>query len=520
MTEPLAEKGLELLREKAQTDVRLGLSTEELVKLIGDYEALIVRSQTKVTAEVIEAGRKLVVIGRAGVGLDNIDVDAATRKGIVVVNSPMGNIVATAEHTIALMFALARHIPQACASVKAGGWERRKFVGVELRGKVLGIIGLGRVGSEVARRARALEMKVIGYDPFISPERAQSLGVELVSWEELFRRADFISLHVPLTPSTRNLIGERELSWVKPTVRIINTARGGLIDEEALCRALKEGRVAGVALDVFSSEPPIDSSFLKFENVIATPHIGASTAEAQEIVGIDIANQVLSILEGKLSPYTVNLPFIPADSLELLGPFVRMAPLIGKIAAQLSRGQAQSILIRYEGEIASSDLRALKAAVLSGLLEQISEEKVNLVNAELLARERGLQVTEQKSMSCENYGNLLTVELFTTEERAVVAGTIMRGEPHVVKVGEFWVDFIPSPGYWLFIDHRDRPGLIGAVGTITGEAGIDISFMQVARLAPGGKALMVLGLDDPLSEEDRRRIEAIPDIYAARAVRI
>ena len=520
MTEPLAERGLELLRERAQTDVRLGLSTEELVKLIGDYEALIVRSQTKVTAEVIEAGRKLVVIGRAGVGLDNIDVDAATRKGIVVVNSPMGNIVATAEHTIALMFALARHIPQACASVKAGGWERRKFVGVELRGKVLGIIGLGRVGSEVARRARALEMKVIGYDPFISPERAQSLGVELVSWEELFRRADFISLHVPLTPSTRNLIGERELSWVKPTVRIINTARGGLIDEEALCRALEEGRVAGVALDVFSSEPPVDSPLLKFENVIATPHIGASTAEAQEIVGVDIANQVLSILEGKPSPYAVNLPFIPADSLGLLGPFVKMAPLIGKIAAQLSRGQAQSILIRYEGEIASCDLRALKAAVLCGLLEQISEERVNLVNAELLARERGLQVAEQKSTSCENYGNLLTVELFTTEEKAVVAGTIMRGEPHVVKVGEFWVDFIPSPGYWLFIDHRDRPGLIGAVGTITGEAGIDISFMQVARLAPGGKALMVLGLDDPLSEEDRRRIEAIPDIYAARAVRI
>ncbi len=520
VADPIAQDGIDYLKAHAEVDVKVGLKPDELIAIIGQYDALVVRSETQVPARVIEAGQKLQVIGRAGVGLDNIDVEAATRHGIVVVNAPAGNIVSTAEHTIALMLALARYVPQANALLKSGVWRRTGFIGVELRGKTLGIIGLGRVGSEVAKRAKGLEMRIIAHDPFVSIDYARGLGVELVSLEELLRNSDFITLHIPLTGATRGMIGANELRLVKPTVRFINCARGGIIDEEALFKALEEGRVAGAAIDVFTEEPAEHSILLKSDKVIATPHLAASTAEAQASVAMDVAEQVLAVLEGKPARYAVNAPWLPPEIAPVLGPFLEVSALLGRLATQLAEGQMETIIVKYEGEIATYDTSALKAASLGGLLEGISDERVNLVNANIIAANRGLRIIEQKATICKNYGNLVTLQVGTTVGTTTVAGTIMRGEPHIVQVNDYWIDIVPTGGYWLFSDHRDRPGLIGAVGTITGNADINISFMQVARLKPRGQALMVLGLDEPLREEQRQQILAIPDVYTAKLVKL
>ena len=520
VTEPIASEGIDILRREAEVDVKLGLKPEQLLSLIGEYEALMVRSETKVTREVIEAGRKLQVIARAGVGVDNIDLDAATQRGIVVVNAPAANTIAAAEHTVALMLALARHIPQAHAHLKRGEWLRHNFVGVEVRNKTLGIIGLGNVGSEVARRAKGLQMKVIAHDPFISLEYAQNLGAELVSLEDLLKRSDFITLHLPPTPSARGLIGAKELSLVKPSARIINCARGVLIDEQALCQAIEEGRVAGAALDVFSQEPPVGSPLLKNERVIVTPHLGASTQEAQVNVSIDAAEQVVAVLNGRPARYAVNAPLIPLETLSILGPFVRVASMAARLAAQLTEGQASSIDIEYKGEIAEYDLTSLKAAVIGGLLEGVSEERINVVNANIIAHRRGLKVTEHKNPTCENYASLITVSVTTSAGVTTVASTVMRGEPHIVRVNSYWIDLVPKGGYFLFSDHRDRPGLIGAVGMITGNADINVSSMQLSRLKPRGQALMVLELDEPLKEEHLQQILALPDVYTAKVVKL
>ena len=520
VTEPVAQEGIDLLSQQAEVDVKLGLEPGELISIIDGYEALVVRSETKVTAEVIKAGKKLRVIARAGTGVDNIDVEAATKGGIVVVNAPTGNIISAAEHTVALMLALARHIPQAHTSLKSGEWQRHQFMGVEVRNKTLGVIGLGNVGSEVARRARGLQMRVIAYDPFISPDYARNLMVELVSLEELLKESDFITLHLPLTPATQSLIGIKELALVKPTVRIINCARGGLIDEQALLQAIEEGRVAGAAIDVFSHEPPKDNPLLRNDRVIVTPHLGASTVEAQASVARDIAEQVIAVLEEKPARYAVNAPLISPETLSVLGPFLNVAFTLGRLVAQLAEGQISSIDIGYEGEIANYDTSALKAAAIGGLLERISEERVNLVNASIIAQSRGLKVTEHKNPVCENYPSLLTIEVTTSAGVTTVAGTVMRGELHIVRVNNYWIDLVPKGEYFLFSDHRDRPGLIGAVGTITGNADINISFMQLSRLEPRGPALMVLALDEPLNEEQRQKILSLPDVYTAKIVKL
>jgi len=520
ITDPLAEDGIRFLSSYAQVDSKLGIKPEELTSIIGDYEALIVRSETKVTSEVIEAGNKLQVIGRAGVGVDNIDVEAATRKGIMVVNAPTGNTITVAEHTIALMLALARYIPQAHELLRKGVWRRTAFIGMELRGKTLGIIGLGNVGTAVARRARGLEMRVIAYDPYISPEYAQNLGVELVPLEELLSISDFISLHLPLTEATKGFLGERELRMVKPSVRIINTARGGLIDELALFKALEEGRVAGAAVDVFTVEPAQDNILFKSDKVIVTPHLAASTTEAQTSVAIDIAEQVIAVLKGQPARYAVNAPLASPEQLPLLGPYIEVARVTGRLAAQLCEGQMLGIQITYEGEVGQYDTAVLKAAVLGGLLEMVSEERVNLINANIVAQKRGLRVIEQKGGASEVYPSLITLELTTTAGATIVAGTPIRNEVHIVKVNEFWLDIMPTGGYFLFCDHRDRPGLIGSVGTITGKADINIHSMHLSRLEPRGKALMVLGLDEPITEEHRKQILNIPDIYTAKLVRL
>ena len=520
VADPIAPEGIEILKKHAEVDVKTGLKPEELISIIGEYEGLMVRSETKVTAKVIEAGRKLQVIARAGVGIDNIDVEAATQRGIVVVNAPTANTMAAAEHSIALMLALARHIPQAHDSLKSGAWKRQNFVGVEVRNKTLGIVGLGNVGSEVARRVQGFQMRVLAYDPYVSPEYARNLRVELVPLDQIIREADFITLHLPLTPQSKNMIGAKELSIMKPTVRIINCARGGLIDEQALDQALRDGKVAGAALDVFAQEPPKDSPLLKNERVIVTPHLGASTQEAQANVAIDAAQQIVSVLNGQPVRYAVNAPLISAEMMPILAPYLRVATAVGRMIAQLGEGQMSSIDIGYEGEISKYDLTAVKAAVIGGLLQEISEERINVVNANLVAKRRGLRVTEHKDSACENYASLITVAVTTSAGVATCAGTVMRGELHIVRVNDYWIDIVPKGGYFLFSDHRDRPGIIGAVGNVTGSSDINVSSMQLARLKPRGQALMVLELDEPLNEAQIKQILAIPDIFTAKLVEL
>jgi len=520
IADSVSEEGLEILRRQAQVDVKTGLKPPELVSIIGDYEALVVRSGVKVTADIIKAGKKLQVIGRAGVGVDNIDVDEATRCGIVVVNAPTGNTISAAEHTIALMLALARHIPQANAVLKSGVWKRNEFMGTEVRNKTLGIIGLGKIGAEVARRALGLEMKLIAYDPFISADHARNLHVELVPLKRLFKEADFITVHTPLTPQTKGLIGAKELAQVKPTVRIINCARGGIIDEAALAKAVKEKRVAGAAIDVFSTEPATESVLFDSDNIIVTPHLAASTTEAQALAAKDVAEQVIDVLNGHPARYSVNAPFIPVEMLSVLAPFIQAASTVGRLTSQMVEGQVSAIQIKYEGEISNYDTNVLKAAALGGLLEQISEERINLVNANIVAARRGLTIVEQKEPTCKNYASLITIEATTSAGTTTVAGTVMRNEVHIVRANNYWFDIVPTGGYFLFCDHQDRPGLIGAVGKVTGDSDINISAMNLSRLKPRGQALMILALDEPLSEEQRQQVLSLPDIHTAKLVKL
>jgi D-3-phosphoglycerate dehydrogenase len=519
-TDAVSEEGIECLRACAQVDVLPTPKPEDLIKIIGGYEGLIVRSQTQVTDKVIEAGKKLMVIGRAGVGIDNINVDAATQRGIVVVNAPTGNTISAAEHTIGLMMALARHIPQGNASLKSGKWDRNKFMGIEVRGKTLGVIGLGNIGSEVARRARGMEMRVLGCDPFVSGDRAAQIQVTMVPFEQLIKESDFITVHIPLNAQTKSLIGAKEIAMMKPTTRLINCARGGIIDEEVLAKSVAEKRIAGAAIDVFTKEPMTDSPLFKVDNIIVTPHLGASTEEAQVTAARDVAEQIVDVLNGRPARYAVNIAYVAAETYAVLGPFMKAAQAAGRLASQLAEGQVKSIRIRYDGEIANFDTSILKASVLGGMLESISEERVNLVNANVIAARRGMSVVEEKSPTCENYTSLLTLTAITSGGATTVAAAVLRGEPHMVRVNDYWIDVVPTGGYFLFSDHRDRPGIIGAVGNITGSANINIQAMLLGRLKPRGQALMILALDEPLPENVRQQVLAIPDIYTAKLVKL
>jgi D-3-phosphoglycerate dehydrogenase len=519
ITDPISEEGIDILRKDYQVDIKEGLKPQEIISIIGDYEALMVRSQTRVTADIIEAGKKLQVIARAGVGIDNVDVEAATRCGVVVVNAPTGNTVSAAEHAFALMLAMARNIPQANSSLKSCLWKRNDFMGTELRGKTLGILGLGNVGSEVAKRAQAFEMKLIGKDPLVSTEYARNIGVTLVELDQLLKESDFITLHIPLTPQTRGIIGAREISLLKPNVRIINCARGGLIDEKELVKAIHEKRIAGAAIDVFEKEPCTESILFSEPNIIVTPHLGASTSEAQVLAARDVAEQISDIFKGLPARAAINAPYIPSETREALTPYMKLASTLCKIVYRLAEGQSKNIRIKYEGDIANYDTNILKAAVVGGLLEGNSEERVNIVNCSLIAARRGLTIIEQKDVTCANYASLLSVEITTTTGTSIVAGTIMHNESHIVRINDYWLDIVPVPGsYFLFSDHRDRPGFIGAIGKITGDANVNISSMHLGRLKARGKALLVLSLDEPLPQKQQQQILAIPDVYSVKLV--
>ncbi|MFA5308063.1 MAG: phosphoglycerate dehydrogenase [Dehalococcoidales bacterium] len=517
VTDPISEEGIDILRQQAQVDIKTNLKPDEIIAIIGDYDALMVRSQTKVTAAIIEAGKNLQVIARAGVGIDNVDVEAATRCGVVVVNAPTGNTVSAAEHAFALMLALARNIPQANVSLKACQWKRNEFMGTELRGKTLGIIGLGNVGSEVAKRAAAFEMRLIGIDPLVSEEYAKKLGVTLVELPQLMKESDFITLHIPLTPQTKGIIGAKELGMSKHGMRIVNCARGGLIDEKELVKAIHEKRVAGAAVDVFEKEPCTESVLFGEDNIIVTPHLGASTAEAQVLAARDVAEQIADIFKGLPARAAINVPYIPSETLTALTPYIKLATSLCKLAYKLAEGQSKTIRIKYNGDIANYDTSLLKSAVVGGLLSGMSEERVNIVNCNVIAAKRGLTIIEEKETTCVNYTSLLTLEISSTKGVWTVAGTIMNNESHIVRVNDYWLDIVPAPGaYFLFSDHRDRPGFIGAVGKITGDANVNISSMHLGRLKPRGQALLVLILDEPLPEKAQQQILAIPDVYSVK----
>ncbi|MPZ50006.1 MAG: phosphoglycerate dehydrogenase [Dehalococcoidia bacterium] len=521
VSDRLAEDGIDILRQGADVDVRFGLTPAELLEIIPEYDALAVRSETKVTAEVLAAGRNLMVVGRAGVGVDNIDVQEATRRGIVVVYAPEGNTVSAAEHTMALMLALSRHVAAGHASLSQGKWERSKFVGVEFRGKTLGLFGLGRVGSEVARRARGFDMEILGFDPFVTPERAQAMGIRLASKDDILAGSDFISLHVPLTAENRNLLGAPEFQKMKPDVRIINVARGGLIDEAALIQALDAGRVAGAAFDVFDPEPPApDLPILAHPKVIVTPHLGASTAEAQERVSVDVAEQILAVLRGDPAMYAINLPAIGAETFKVVAPYLQAATKAASLATQLSAGQLEGVEIEFLGEIAGFDTTPLKASVIKGLLATVSEENVTLVNAAVIAEQRGLKITERRGPYEGIYKDLLRVHLTTSSGKTVVSATVSQDGPHIVEINDFFVDVAPGEGHLLICENTDRPGMIGRIGTFLGEKDINISFMRVGRESIRGRALMVIGLDDEIDPQTLAEITRIPDIFSARTVRI
>jgi D-3-phosphoglycerate dehydrogenase len=520
VTDPIAQDGIDYLTQHTEVDVRLGLSRDDLCAILPAYEGLVVRSETKVTGEVIAAGSKLLVIGRAGVGVDNIDVDAATKRGIVVVNAPAGNTIAVAEHTIGLIIAAARNIPQAAAALANGRWERAKFMGVEIRGKTLGVLGLGRIGTEVAKRAQGFEMAVIGYDPYVSEEHANRIGVRIVDMDTLIRESDFLTIHVPATNQTDSLISRPQLEQMKPTAWIVNCARGGIVSETDLLEALERGVIAGAALDVFAVEPAGDNPLVRHPKVVATPHLAASTQEAQVNVAVQLAEQVVDVLEGRPAPFAVNAPPISAEAARALGPYVGLAQMLGSLSTQLVEGQMRSIEIDYSGEIAEFDTGPLRAAVIRGLLEPVSEETVTVVNATLVARSRGLGVSERKSSAPAGYANLISVRLDTGRGSSVVAGTMIADEPRVVMIDEYTVNLVPSEGHVILTRHIDRPGVVAVVGGILRDADINISSMQVGRERPRGPALMLLTVDESVPPDTLQRIREVDGLEYVKVVRI
>lgn len=521
VSDPIDQAGIDILSQVAQVDVQTKLSPEELVKTIPEYDALMLRSGTKVTKEVIEAGKNLKIIGRAGVGVDNIDVAAATRQGIVVVNSPEGNTIAAAEHALAMMLSLSRQVPAANQSVKAGKWERKQFVGNEVYKKTLGVVGLGKIGAHVAQVARAMGMKLLAYDPFVSTERAERLHCSLVDLDLLFRESDYITLHIPKTPETANLINAKTLATMKPTVRIVNCARGGIINEADIAVALKEGKIGGAALDVYENEPLGESPLTELgANTVLTPHLGASTEEAQVNVAVDVAEQIRDVLLGLPARSAVNIPGLNPDVMEKMRPYLSLAETLGNMVGQLAGGRIDQLTVRLQGELASQDSKPIVIGALKGLLSQALRERVNYVNASIEAEERGIRVIETKDASASDYsGGSLYLEAEGSKGKHSVMGALLGdNEIRITNLDEFPIN-VPPAGYMLFTLHRDMPGIIGNIGSLLGSYNVNIASMQVGRKIVRGDAVMVLSLDDPLPEgilEEITKVAGITDAYTVK----
>ena len=519
----LSEDGIEILKAepKLSVDVKTGLSPKELAEMIGPYDGLVVRSATKVTAEVIAKADHLKVIGRAGVGLDNVDADAATKRGIIVMNVPAGNTISTAEHTMSMLMALARRIPQAHAHLHAGLWERSKFVGTELFGKTLGIVGMGKIGAEVAKRSASFGMRIIAYDPFLSTERAQQLDVQMTDLPTLYKEADFITVHTPLTNETRHLIGAKEMAMMKKGVRLINCARGGIIDEQALADAVTSGHVAGAAIDVFEQEPPPkDHPLLKLEQVVCVPHLGASTQEAQLNVAIEVAKQVADALLGRGIRNAVNMPSVDAKTLKILQPYILLGERLGSLASQLAGAQVAEIRVTYVGEVTAHDTSPITLAVLKGILAPMVGENVNYVNASLIAAERGVKVIEAKATRMDEFANLLALDVRSNGSTLALQGTLSaRREPRIVKIDRYFVEATPE-GYMLIIKNQDKPGLIGALGTLLGESKINIAGMTNGRDEPGGTAITVVNIDHHVPPKVLEQVKKLRHVLDAKLIKL
>jgi D-3-phosphoglycerate dehydrogenase len=516
ISDNLSPEGLEILKntEGIEVDFHTKMSADELKQVIGNYDALIIRSATKVTAEIIELAPRLKVVGRAGIGLDNVDIPAASKRGIVVMNTPGGNSVTTAEHAIAMMLSLNRKIPQATASMKAGKWEKTKFTGRELLNKTLGIVGIGRVGGIVADRALGLKMKVIAYDPFISQDAAEKMGITLASLDEIFKTADFISVHTPMTRETRGVINAEAFAKMKKEACVINCARGGIIDEKDLYDALATGRIAGAALDVFVEEPTKNMDLLSLENVICTPHLGASTDEAQINVAVAIAEQISAYLTTGEINGAVNFPAVSAEILGVIQPYLTLAEKLGKFEAQLVSGAIEQVDIEYNGEILNYNVAPITISLLKGLLTPILNESVNYINAPFIAKERGIRVVEVKSNEIKDYTSMISVTVKTAKESAFAAGAIFgRHEPRIVRINKFTVEVIPA-GRMFVAYNNDKPGVIGNIGTLLSEHGINISHLSLSREQIDGRAMVILGTDSVVAPDVIDKLRNLPNILS------
>jgi D-3-phosphoglycerate dehydrogenase len=521
VTDHLSSRGVELLRQTPglEVEVRNGLPPEALKVHLAGADALIVRSATRVSADLLEAAPRLRVIGRAGVGVDNVDQEAATARGIVVMNTPGGNTVSAAEHTLALLLSLAKHIPQASASMKAGKWEKSRFRSVELAGKTLGVIGLGRIGTEVAKRARAFNMNVLAYDPFLAAPAAQALGVELAELPEVLRQADFLTLHTPLTPETANLIRAETIARMKDGVRLVNCARGGIVNEADLHAALASGKVAGAALDVFAQEPITDSPLFGLPNFISTPHLAAASEEAQEAVAVEIAQQVVDYLTKGIIRNAVNAPSIPLETLRTLQPYLTLAEKLGRLTSQLAEGRLAEIHLAYRGEIGELNCVPLTVAAVKGVLDP-THDSVNMVNALTIARARGIRVTETKSSEPSDFSGVIGVTIRTDRGCTETAGTVFNGlDPRVVQIDGLRLEAVLE-GYLLVFSNLDVPGVIGRIGTLLGQSGVNIAGMRLGRERRGGRAVSVVNVDDPIPGPILDEVRRLPNIVYAKLVRV
>jgi D-3-phosphoglycerate dehydrogenase / 2-oxoglutarate reductase len=520
VADAIAADGVDRLRAAGDVDVETGLTPEELIARIPGYDALVVRSETKVTAEVLAAASRLRVVGRAGVGVDNIDIDAATQHGVLVLNAPTGNTIAAAEHAVAMMLALARNIPAADASLRAGRWERSRLMGVELRDRTLGVLGLGKIGFEVARIAsEGLRMRVIAHDPLVTHDRAEQAGAELVDMDTLLAESDVLTVHVPLTDRTRGVIGAAALRRMRPGARVINVARGGIIDETALAEAVRDGVIAGAAVDVFTSEPvPAGHPLIGVDGIVVTPHLGASTAEAQVNVAADVADQIVEYLRGGSPRYAVNAPSINAEELARLRPYLELARKMGSLAAQLSSGGVSRVICSYAGELTDVDTTLLTAEVLRGLLGHYSDARVNAVNAKTVARSMGVDVDEHTTTRSVDHTNSMFVEV-VGEQRLLVAGTHFEGVPRITRIDDFRVDMHPV-GTFLVVQHEDRPGVIAAVSTLLASNDINIARIELGRDRPRGQAVMLMEIDDPVDGAMLERLATVAKLEQLRQVRL